>query len=115
MIGLSSLIKSSPDVSVMHCLLIAYSLVTGELKSTFSSSEQKSQNTAIELVDLKKKLRDHKKSADSAETNAKKYRIALESLSKNMSEHISLVDKAIGSESKIKKESPVKSEVNGEK
>ncbi len=42
------------------------------LKSSFSSSEQNSQKVALELQELKKKLRDQKRATDIAEANARR-------------------------------------------
>ena len=46
-----------------------------ELRTSFSSSEQNSQKVALELQDLKKKLRDQKKQTDTAESAAKRYQV----------------------------------------
>ena len=43
------------------------------LKSSFNSSEQNSQKVALELQELKKKLRDQRKATERAEHDAKKY------------------------------------------
>ena len=51
------------------CLLC----VTDMLKSSFNSSEQNSQKVALELQELKKKLRDQRKATERAEHDLKKY------------------------------------------
>ena len=47
------------------------------LKSSFNSSEQNSQKVALELQELKKKLRDQRKATERAEHDSKKYYEAL--------------------------------------
>ena len=49
-----------------------------ELRTSFSSSEQNSQKVALELQDLKKKLRDQKKQTDTAESAAKRYQVRVQ-------------------------------------
>ena len=44
-----------------------------ELKSSFTSSEQNSQKVALELQDLKKRLREQKKLTELAEKDSNKY------------------------------------------
>ena len=77
---------------------------------------------ALELNELKKKLRDQKKATDTAESSAKKYRGALESVKQHTQENSSLIAKALSesessttSKGKGKTDSPIKTEVNGEK
>ena len=50
-----------------------FSVCSDMLKASFSSSEQNSQKVALELQELKKKLRDQRKATEVSEANAKKY------------------------------------------
>lgn len=100
------------DSMLWHCFV-------AELKSSYNSSEQNSQKAVLELSDVKKKLREQKKSSESMETNAKKYRSLLETLRHQMVEGTAAIQKSLGeadtSKTKVKTESQVKTEVNGEK
>jgi hypothetical protein len=55
-------------------LLTVFTLCAADmLKSSFNSSEQNSQKVALELQELKKKLRDQRKATERAEHDLKKY------------------------------------------
>jgi len=90
----------------------------GELKGNFSSNEKEAHKVSSELSDLKKKLREEKKMSDSRDSNAKKYRTALESVRQQMFDGANLVQKTLGEEEyldpqKTKTKSEIKTEVNG--
>lgn len=85
------------------------------LKSSFNSSEQNSQKVALELQELKKKLRDQRKATDRAESDAKKYYEVLNRSKGPLGQLLGDIKDTLGgndSKSDVKQE--IKSEVNGE-
>ena len=99
-------------------------IVADMLKSSFTSSEQNSQKVALELQDLKKKLRDQRKATERAEHDAKKYYEVLNKSQKPLSSVLSEIKDTLGLSSKSSSssssssnqevKSEVKEEVNGD-
>lgn len=86
------------------------------LKSSFTSSEQNSQKVAMELQELKKKLRDQRKATDRHEQESKRYHDTLLRAKAPISQLLQDIKDVIAadnsSSSNIKAE--IKTEVNGE-
>ena len=95
------------------CLNVPF--ISEMLKSSFNSSEQNSQKVALELQELKKKLRDQRKATDRAEGDAKKYYDVLNRSKGPLSALLGdIKDTLGGGDSKSDVKSEIKQEVNGE-
>ena len=104
------------------------------LKDSCKSSEQNSQKVALELQELKKKLRDQRKATERSESDAKRYYESLSSVKSHLVNALdsvrtvterSTTSSSLKSETMtssadakdikdVKKESEIKKEVNGQ-
>ena len=86
------------------------------LKDSCKSSEQTSQKVALELQELKKKLRDQRKATERSETDAKKYLEVLTAAKATLAGTLNTIEDVTSVETKATTVSPaqIKKEVNGE-
>lgn len=93
-------------------------MIAEELRTSFSSSEQNSQKVALELQEIKKKLRDQRRTTDNMEKDNRKLTDLLRKSCSSLSSVVSDMSKHMGDSDKsdlpIKAEKDVKKEVNGE-
>ncbi len=80
------MIFTSPHTSIATTIAMTTSIavatrvrlcVADELQTNLSSSEQTGQKVALELADLKKKLREQRRLTDTANTNAQKFQVSV--------------------------------------
>ena len=88
------------------------------LKDSCKSSEQTSQKVALELQELKKRLRDQRKATERSESDAKKYYDVLSAAKSSLSYTLSSIQDVTSSDSKGSTGGTstvqIKKEVNGD-
>ena len=89
------------------------SLLLDELQTNLSSSEQTGQKVALELADLKKRLREQKRNTEMANQNAQKFQEVLVKARTQLSNLVEDCNTVLVGERKDDK-SDVKSEIKSE-
>ncbi len=88
--------------------------ISDELQSSLSNSEQTGQKVALELADLKKRLRDQKRQTESANHNAQKFQEVLVKVRSQMTGLVDDCNQVLVGDKKDDIKSELKSEVKSE-